>query len=63
MILNHFNTIISKIIFKNKNIILIYFQIKNILKYNYNQIPKHPQHAITIIVIFEGTQPHSRRNN
>jgi hypothetical protein len=40
-VLDRFDALISKIIFKNKKyIILIYFNIKNILKNNYDHIPK-----------------------
>jgi hypothetical protein len=40
-VLDRFDALISKIIFKNKKyIILIYFNIKNILKNNYDYIPK-----------------------
>jgi len=40
-----------KIIFKNlKNIILIYFKIKNTLKNNYYYISKHMQDQQTIIL-------------
>jgi len=40
MFLDHFNTL--KIIFKNKkNIILIYFRVKNNLKNNHNHTFKH----------------------
>jgi len=35
IILESFYVLVSKINFKNKNIILIYFQIKNTLKNNY----------------------------
>jgi len=42
MILNRFNMFMSKINFKNKkNIILIYFKIKNTLKYNNYHNFKH----------------------
>jgi hypothetical protein len=42
MILDHFDAVISKIIFKNKKkIILIHFQVKNTLKNNHNYIFKH----------------------
>jgi len=41
-ILNHFNVLILKIVLKNKkNIILIHFNTKNILKNNYKHLPKH----------------------
>jgi len=38
--LDHFDALISKIIFFKKNIILIYFLMKNTLKSNYNHAPK-----------------------
>jgi len=38
--LDYFNVLLFKINFKNKNIILIYFQIINILKYNFYHISK-----------------------
>jgi hypothetical protein len=40
--LDHFDVLISEIIFL-KNIILMYFQVKNILKSNYYHIPQHPK--------------------
>jgi hypothetical protein len=44
MFLNCFNVLLLKIIFKNKkNIILILFQVKNILKNNYYHIHKYPR--------------------
>jgi hypothetical protein len=41
MFLDNFDALISKIIFKKKYIILIYFQMKSILKNNRNHILKH----------------------
>jgi hypothetical protein len=52
---NHFNMLILKIIFKNKkNIILILFWIKIILKNNHNYILKHILNGVWI----GETQPH-----
>ena len=42
----------SKIIFKNKkNIILIYFKIKNILKNNYYHTPKHNRYTSKLMLL------------
>jgi hypothetical protein len=42
MFLNHFDVLMSKIIFKNKkNIILIYFWVKKKLKNNHKHTPKY----------------------
>ena len=44
MFLDYFDVLISNIIFKNKkNIILIYFKIKNIFKNNYYHTLEHSQ--------------------
>jgi len=42
--LYYFDVLMSKINFKKikKNIILMHFQVKSILKNNRNHIPKHP---------------------
>jgi hypothetical protein len=47
MFLDYFDVLISKIIFKNKkNIILIYFKIKNIFKNNYYHTLEHSRRYI-----------------
>ena len=46
MFSNHFNVLMSKIIFlKNKIIILMYFRMKNTLKTNSYHTLKHPRSA------------------
>jgi hypothetical protein len=53
MFLDHFDALISKIIFKNKkNIILIYFRVKSTLKNNRNHISKHALFGNTIETAF-----------
>jgi hypothetical protein len=49
MFSNHFNMLISKIIFLIKNIILIYFKIKNTLKNNRYHTFKHPLRIFLLV--------------
>jgi hypothetical protein len=56
-ILDYFDILILKIIFKNKkNIILIYFKIKNILKSNSNHISKQPESSVLLSAGIDGDQ-------
>jgi hypothetical protein len=40
MLLEYFDALVSKIIFKNKKIILIYFRVKSTFKSNHNHTSK-----------------------
>jgi hypothetical protein len=51
--LDYFDTLISKIILKNKkNIILIYFRVKNTLKNNHNYTPNTLSFIVHVIQIY-----------
>jgi len=48
---NHFDVLMSKIIFKKKKIIGMYFSTKNYLKSNRNHTPKHNLNPLKLSLI------------
>jgi len=55
-VLDRFDALISKLIFFKKNIILMYFSVKNILKNNHNYIFKKSLHTAKQILLLSPRQ-------